>query len=182
MKKYPHNGPMKSLTKMPLYLGLGVFVLSILMTTIKVGERGSITGTQSRASTTSSTLRLRSVTPNLISLEVLAQKEIEGIDVALRYDKSVIRILPSTLTPSDAFVTAGGIVDEQNGTFSFSAVAKKAGIQSGVVATFRVEASGRDKIPSNNSLSFINDGVSTTVIDRGTGQNILSNVEGIPSK
>lgn len=164
---------MKFLYKLPLYLGLSVFVLTVLVSAIKVGERGGIVPNQSQATIAKAILTLRFSSPDFISVTLNSDKEVAGVDVTLNYDKDKLSILPSTLTGGPAFVTTGGNIEEATGEFSFSALAKEKSVTSGIVATFNISAKNKsEKIDA--TLQFIKGEGKTAVIDKTTGENILT--------
>lgn len=159
-------------------MGLSVFVLAVLVSAVKVGERGIITSQQSQATAKKATLTLRFSSPDFISVTLNSDKEVAGVDVALNYDKDKLSILPSTLTGGPAFVTTGGNIEESIGEFSFSALAKEKSVTSGIVATFNISAKNKsEKI--DTTLQFIKGKGKTAVIDKTTGENILTRADSL---
>lgn len=166
----------RSFIRLPLYLGLAVMVASVLISAMTVGQRGSITSLKSRASSTDASLSLRFVSPNMINISLVSQKPIAGIDVALQYDKDKVTVMPSTLTSGPSFTTTGGIADETNGTFSFSAIARNPSVSSGIVATFQV-------VPKQTSVDalfqFVETAGKTAVLDQASGNTMTVTTEGV---
>lgn len=168
---------MKILTKIPLYLGLSMFVLAIVVSAIKLGERNSQNSLQSRASSTNSTLTLRYSAPDLVSITLSAAHDVAGVDAVIEFDKDKIIVMPSTLVGGPKFLTTGGLTDESLGTFSFSALAKEQNIQAGIVATFTIAPKNAEKI--DTVLKFVKGEGKTAVIDRTTGENTLGSAEAL---
>ncbi len=172
---------MKKFVKLPLYFGLFIFVAAILLSAIKVGEKGSITNQKSKASSAGASLSLKYTPPNLVSVLVNSEKEIAGVDAVIKFDKENISVLPSTLRGTTAFTTTGGKVDEKNGTFSFTALVKTK-TASGIIASFDIKTLGK---PSGE-LSFVTGSEGSAVIEAATKENILTSTVGVnlsqPSK
>lgn len=166
---------MKSFSKLPLYLGLSVLVISILFSAIRLGENKSVADIKSRAGTAGASLSLQFSTPDVVSVSVTSEKEIAGIDAVITFNKDVATILPSTLSAGSSFVTSGGEVNEEAGTFSFSALAKGS-VTAAVVATFNVQAKGAESVTA--SLQFAQGEEKSAVIEKASGTNILSQGSG----
>lgn len=167
---------MRILTKLPLYLGLSIFVLAVLVSAVKVGERGGIVPNQSQATVAKATLTLRFTSPDLVSITLNSEKEVAGVDVEIKYEKDKLSILPSTLTGGPTFVTTGGNLEESAGTFSFSALAKEKSLTSGIVATFNIGPVNQSK-SLDTTLQFNKGEGKTAVIDKVTGENILNRAD-----
>ncbi len=173
-----HNGvKMKSIAKLPLYLGLAVLVFSVLMATVKVGQKQTLTDQRSNAAGTGATLSLNFTPPNLVSVLLNSDVEVAGTDVTINFDSSKLTILPSTLAASPSFITTGGKVDDKEGTFSFSAISKSKAVTSGIVASFEVNAKNISDADSTE-LHFVTTDNQTTVINLNK-QNILSQSTGV---
>src|SRR3989338_1813016 len=140
----------KLITRFPLYLGIFVFIITILTVSIKLGESNTILSDRIKASLDEATVSLQFSLPNIISLSFVSSKEISAADLILTYNKREIVILPSTLMGMSGFITTGGQVDSQRGVFTFSAVGEEP-IKTGILATFRVR-----NISSNNSSKIEN--------------------------
>jgi hypothetical protein len=163
---------MKSLNKLPLYLGLSIFVFSVLVSAVKVGERNSLTSQQTRASASKATLELKFSTPDIVSVVLTSGKKIAGVDAVIKFDKNKLKILPSTLHGGSSFITAGGVIEEQKGLFSFSALAKEE-VSSGIVANFNIAASTKSSVDSELHLLVGQDG--SSVLEKTSLENILDN-------
>lgn len=166
---------MKPFSKIPLYLGLSVLVISILFSAVRLGQNKSVADIKSRAGAPKASLSLQFSAPDAVSVSVISEKEIAGIDAVITFNKDNVVILPSTLTASSSFVTSGGEVDEEAGTFSFSALARGS-VTAAVVATFNVETKGRESVTAN--LQFATGEGKSAVIEKATGGNILSQGSG----
>lgn len=168
---------MKSIAKLPLYLGIAVFVISVLFSAIKVGERGILTSQGVKATIPKASLSLNFSSPNMISVLLNAEKEVAGIDAVIKFESGKINILPSTLQAGNSFITSGGTVDRSQGTFSFSALAKSP-VSTGIVANFKIVPSKNlDKVQSE--LKFVEGTDGTAVIDKSTSQNVLYETSGV---
>lgn len=168
---------MKSFTKLPLYLGLAVLVFSVLMATVKVGQKQTLTDQRTKAAVTGATLSLNFTSPKLISVLLTSDAEVAGADVTIKFDSSKLSVLPSTLTAGPLFLTTGGIVNDKEGTFSFSALSKSKSVTSGIVASFEVNAKNVSNADSTE-LHFVTANSQTAVINLNK-QNILSQSTGV---
>lgn len=166
---------MKSAIKLPLYLGLAVFVVAVIVSVVKVGNQQTFTNLGSRANVTGASLILKYTTPNLVSVVITSDKEVSGTDVTVKFNNDKIAVLPSSLTPGVDFVTSGGNVEAVANTFTFSALSKNQSVKSGIVATFTVVP--KEAQTANADLQFV--GNATTVIDKTTQQNILTQTQGV---
>ncbi len=169
---------MKSFVKLPLYLGFFVFILSILVSAIKVGEQTAFSNQKTNASVSSASLSLKFTPPDLVSVILNSQKEVAGVDVLIRYEKDKVSISPSSLKNGSLFVTSGGQEDKSASTFLFSALASRQDVKSGIVATFQV-------LPIVNwpdittELSIVKGKNKSGVIDKASGEDILETVSGV---
>lgn len=161
-------------------MGLFVFVGAVLLSAVKVGsEKSALLVNRSNAAQSGAKLSLTFTKPNTISVILNSDSTVGGIDVVVKYDKSKLSILPSTLRAvSDSFITTGGILDSNNGTFKFSALTKS-DIKDGIVANFDVVPSANQK-EVNTQLQLASSGSGgSDVIDKATTQNILNSVNGV---
>jgi len=168
---------MRSILKLPLYLGLSVMVVSVLVSAITLGEKRTVISTQSQAKIEGSDLSMIFTSPNFLTVVLTTNKDITGVDVVIKFDTDKIIILPSTLLSGTAYTTSGGIVDETSGTFSFSALRRENSSSSGPVATFNVSPlEGADSVETE--FQFREGEGSSAVIDV-SGGNILNSTRGI---
>lgn len=172
---------MKSTAKLPLYLGLGVFVLSVIVSAVKIGNQQVYNTDKSHANVAVANLSLKYSPPNLVSVIVTSQSNINGADIVLKFNSDKITVLPSTLSGGPSFITSGGEADQQTGTFSFSALARKSPVTSDVLASFSVKPIG-DLESADADIQFVSVGSATTVIEKISGQNILGQAQGIKFK
>lgn len=164
-------------TKLPLYLGLGVFILSVIISGMKVGgeQLAYMTGKTS-ASTATASLTLRYSSPDLVSVSLDSQKDVAGVDAVLKYDKEAMSILPSTLAGGPQFITSGGVIDESKNTFSFNGLAKSP-VSTGIVATFKIiQVNGVDR---DIKMDFVVGTNGSAVIEKISGENILNSTSGV---
>ena len=167
---------MKFYTKIPLYFGLFVLVGSVLTSAIAVSERKTLTYLRTKAAANEAQLALNFSPPNLVSVYLTGIAQISGIDVTIKFDKTKIVILPSSLTAGTNFITSGGIVDEEGSIFSFSALPNKS-VNNGVVASFTLQPVGGKN--RETSLQFVPESAKTAVFEKTTGNNILTKATGV---
>lgn len=165
---------MKIFTKLPLYLGLGVLVLAILISTRMVSEQRSLSNNP-KASLTGAVLTMNQDGRGTVSVSLVSEKDVAGIDVVVKFDKTKIKILPSTLTSGSSFITSGGVVDDNADTFSFSALVKGDNVKSGIAGTFKVESIA---LNTESNLDFVTGEGKTAVIEKESGADILNNAVG----
>ena len=134
-------------TKFPLYLGITVFVLSVLMASIRIGEKGFVINSDLRAFQEQAILKLYFSEPNIISISAVSAKEIYGADITILYGRDTLAILPSTLSGFSSNITTGGEINQETGSFSFSVVSSNQPVKNGILATFRII--GTDGIDGN---------------------------------
>src|SRR3989344_9244547 len=67
---YPHNESMKSFTRLPLYLGIGVFVLSVILSGTAISDRNYLSRIRSQAGQNTATIKLVYAKPDLVSVVV----------------------------------------------------------------------------------------------------------------
>jgi len=169
---------MKSYSKLPLYLGLFVLVLSVLVSAVKVGEKQMIASQGARAKAGGASLSLNFSAPDLVGISLVSDKIIAGVDIVIKFDKNKVNILPSTLSGGSSFITSGGIIDEESGTFSFSALAKEEKLISPIVATFHVVPLVKSGSVESD-MEFVDDEGKTQVLEKSTVSNILGTTTGV---
>ena len=150
----------------------------ILFSAVKVGEKNNLTLIKSRAITSGAILKMIFTSPDLVSVSFSGDKLVSGVDVVIEYEKNKISILPSTLLSSPQFITSGGKVDEEAGTFSFSAMTKDKTIITGIIGTFKVVTKNK-YVRETTNLKFKTGEGGSSVIDAESGKNILINTEGV---
>ncbi|MCJ7740443.1 hypothetical protein MUP32_03960 [Candidatus Microgenomates bacterium] len=162
----------KVFAKMPLYLGLSVFVISVLVSVVTVSNKNVVTNQLTQATVKSAKLSLVYNSPDLISVIVNSEKEIAGADVVLKFDREKIEIIPSSLIPGQDFSSTGGLIDENSGNFIFSVLSSGDSVMSGVMATFKIKPKeGVAGIETN--ISFETADEQTAVISKLENENIL---------
>lgn len=167
---------MKSFAKLPLYLGLAVLVFSVLISVIKIGNQQAFTSQRTRANVSGASLVLKYTAPDLVSIILTSDKEVSGVDITVKFNGDKIKILPSSLTSGPLFITSGGTVNDKSNVFAFSAITKNTPVAAAVVATFNVlPKEGLNTAEAD--IQFEN--VGTTVIAKDSGQNILTNTQGV---
>jgi len=167
----------KIIKKLPLFLGIGVLVVSIMVSAASVGQKKSVARTVSQASEEQVKLSLIFTDPDIISVILSSPKPVLGADVVLSYDKSAVTILPSTLTGGSLFTVGSGLTDEEKGVFKFSAAAKDQPASSGILTTFRIQK--KEGFTGDTTIDFDESDQGTTVLEKDSFQNILSTTEGI---
>lgn len=173
-----HNGCyMKLFSKLPFYAGVFALVLSVMVATVQLGTKGQLS-TRISASTAKASLALQYSPPDLVSVSLNSEKDVDGVDVVIRFDKNKVAILPSTLTGTENFSLAGASIDNEKSTFSFSALPKKEGIKIGLIATFRVAG----KLPTETAtdLELVESGEDKSVVlEKSGGSDILTSTTGV---
>jgi hypothetical protein len=172
-----HNDRMKAFSRIPMYTGLSVFVLAVVLSAVKVSENRSVTNLTSRASATQAVLTLNYTKPNIVSVLLTSNRDVAGLDVGLTFDPTRMTILPTTLTGGPGVVTTGGLLNEKEGTFAFSALPQGSSFTAGIVATFTISA--KSDLKEKTTLSFDTNNSRTVVLERGTSTNVLSRAEAV---
>ena len=107
---------MKSVTKLPLYIGLFVMTIAVVVSAVKLSDNRS--SERVKAGTANSSLSLNFSSPDIVSLAVTSDQVVAGLDAAIKFDDDKITILPSSLKGERTFITSGGRVDDGNNLFS----------------------------------------------------------------
>lgn len=165
------------ITKIPLYLGLAIFVFSILLTSVRVGENQKMARIESQAEQKEGTkLSLKFIPPEIISVVIKADVDVKEVDSFIKYDPRVINIISDSLVSGPAYSITGSNNDQDKGIFSFTATAQ-GGIKTEIVANFKVEP----KIENTKEiiLKFITGADGTYVYGGETFSNILTSAEGV---
>lgn len=176
-----HNETMKQLTRLPLYLGLIIFIFSVVLSGMKLGENNAAVTNTTNANQSGAVLTSRFVSPNLINVSFNSKKDVSEIYITFHYDKDMISVVPSSLSPGPSFNLKENIIDNDNGYFRFDAVTSLNNQKSGLVASFKI-------IPKNNlttgktAISFITGNHATFVTDYVTGGDVLLNTEDVTIK
>lgn len=166
---------MKRFNKLPLYAGLAVFMVAVMVSAVKLGEKSSLTYNRTQASQSGALLALKFSQPDTISITINSDKEIAGVDLVIKYENNKVKILPSTLKGGNTEVLTGGVVDENKGTFSFS-ILPQVPIKTGVLASFNI-------VPANNlknvdsEMQIIEGPDGSSVLDQDATSNILKATE-----
>jgi hypothetical protein len=166
---------MKYLTKIPLYTGIAVFIISIFISVSKVTSNSSLANIQSRATEKGAKLMIKYTEPKYISILLNSENKVGGVDVTIKYNMDKLDILSSTLSGGTLYTVTGGNTDLTNGTFSFSAIPKSETVKSGIVATFEIRPKNNG-ISKETEISFVTLNDATVVLETPSGKNSL--VEG----
>lgn len=166
---------MKSFSKLPLYLGLAVLVISVLISAVKVGNEQAFTSGKTSANVSGTALSIKYTFPNMVSVLLTGDMEIKGADVVLKYNAEKLSVLPSSLTGGSNITVIGGIADEEKNTFSFSAISKDELFKNGVLATFSVKSKSGGSTEGDIQFAV----PETQVIAKDSSQNILKSSQGI---
>ena len=129
----------KPAVKFPLYLGIFVFIITVISVSIKLGDRNILLSKRLFANQDEAKFKLDYSNPDIISITFNSTKEISGADLGLSFDKNNLEVLPSTLSGSSGYITTGGDLDTARGHFSFSAVNSDNLIKNGILATFKIK-------------------------------------------
>lgn len=139
MKRLSINHQLVSpFVKLPLYLGLAVFVLTVIVSSVTIGERGAVFNSNLQAKEELPKISLIFSKPSSLTLSVVGKQKIKGIDLVLKYDPKVVEILPSTLSGFSQNLTSGGEADPAAGIFSFSALSNLNNFQNNLIASFKI--------------------------------------------
>lgn len=166
---------MRNFAKLPLYLGMAVLVVSVLVSAVKIGNRQAFTSQKTKAGTSGASLILKYTSPNIVSVLLTADKSIKGADISLAFNGDKIQVLPSSLSSGPDFAASGGNIDLKENIFTFSVVTQKKDISAGVLASFNVYPVWGDTAEAD--LQFPED--ANTVIEDSSGQNILTQTQGV---
>jgi len=136
----------KVITKLPLYIGLTVLIITVIAGAIKIGEGNSIVRPRTKAFQKEVQLEFDFSLPNIIFINFISDTDILGADISLKYISKKIDILPSTLQGMSGYITSGGEINTVKGTFDFSAVTENP-VKTGIFALVRVsDLSGKNRI------------------------------------
>jgi hypothetical protein len=178
--KLNHNERMKVFSRIPMYAGFSVFAISVILSAVKVSENRSVTNLSSSAAVAQVMLSLSYSKPNLVSVLLTSTQDVAGLDVGVSFDSNILTILPTSLTGGPGVVTTGGVLNEEGGTFSFSALPQGSAFASGIVATFTIAP--KDGKSGSTTISFDTKNSHTAVLSRGTNLNVLSKTESVTIK
>ena len=154
-------------TSFPLYLGLIVFVFSLLAVSIKIGEKTTVQTGRLKASQPEANFSINFSQPNIVSLYFVSTKEVQGGDFVIKFNNREIELLPSTLTGQSGFITNGGDLDLEKGLFSFSAANIESPLKSGIIASFNIKGNSSE-IDLSKILKIEFDAQQSRVIDQDT--------------
>lgn len=157
--------------KIPLYSGLFMFVLSVLVWGSVMGQKTYVSYRSAQATVEAASLVLRYTEPDLVSVEVQSNAPISNLHTTLRYDPAVLAFPDSALAGS-VFT----LQDEtaEDGEISFVAIPTKESVSSGIVATFRITRINQSQ---SSDVVFVQNEENTAVFSRKTGQNVLRAAE-----
>lgn len=141
MKRKLINKKTNFFVKLPLYLGISVFVLTVVVSSVTIGERGSVFTANLKAKNDLPKLSLIYTQPQSITLSLVGSQKIKGLDLVLKYEPGVIEILPSTLSGFSQNFLTGGETDPAAGTFTFSALSEPDDFQNNLIASFKINVS-----------------------------------------
>ena len=165
--------------KLPLYVGLSVFIVSVLISTVVLGEQVFVGRKLVEAEEESSEIALVYTPPNLVGVVMTSNSEVYSIGFTLRFDPEKFFIDQSTFYPNPAFSLYYKIVDNEKGIARLRLTVKKKGVKSAVVASFAVQPVNY-KGPFSSTISLLESSEdSTFVISKETDKNILTSTEGV---
>src|SRR3990167_7789058 len=113
--------PNSHLSRLPLYLGMSFFVLTLLFSALKISQKNSLTGSESRANQNLPELILTFLKPDTVSLNLISQTEMRALDIVLKYEPEILEI-----------------TDSSSGIYSFSAISPESDIKSGTIALWKI--------------------------------------------
>jgi len=167
-------------SRIPLFIGIAVFIIAILVSAVKIGQNRSLTSENVKANVSGAELSLQYIAPETVSVILNTAKTVSGVDVWITLSPRDLEVLPSTLQAGSGYITSGGTYDQTNQSFVFSAI--RAGeAQSQIVATFQLGPKAR--IASIDGVMDFNktDG-NTSVIEKDSGADILVKTTGVKFK
>lgn len=168
---------MNPVHRMPLYLGLAVFIIAILVSAVKIGQSRSLSQLGARAGIAPYSLRLTHTENGWVSVLLNVDRPVAGVDVSIRIPSLDATILPSSLAAGPGYIVSGGSFDEATRHFTFSAVAIGEN-QTGLVAKFQTGPMMRvENIPVE--LEFDTSEGATEVIERTTGNSLDVSTQGV---
>src|SRR3989344_8492716 len=130
--------PNSHLSRLPLYLGMSFFVLTVLFSVLKISQKNSLSGSESRANQNLPELILSFLKPDTVSLNLISQTEVRALDIVLKYKPDILEIIPQSLEAGQSFVVSLEKNDSSSGIFSFSAISPEADIKSGTIALWKI--------------------------------------------
>lgn len=142
------------MTRLPLYLGILIVLISVFTTTLKLGEKALYLSGIIKAQQNLVKLSLNYSAPDIITLAVNGDKIISGGDFTLSYNNDEIEILPSSLNGLSGYITTGGELESGSGRYSFSAVNTDEPIATGILASFRITDKQTDKFDINSRIKL----------------------------
>jgi hypothetical protein len=163
--------------KLPLYLGLALFMMTVLLTGTKLGDNKSLTSLFTKANEEGAALSLQSLAGDSVAVFVDTKKEVSGMDITLKIEPKGIHVIPSTLVSGPGYAVSGGTMDPDTNTFSFSALRKPEEGATSYVATFKLEGIGGVWSGLTADMSYVLDNDATVVLEKSTGKNILIKAE-----
>jgi hypothetical protein len=169
---------MKHLIKLPLYLGILLLIISVTISVSEVGKQGFSFNTRTKANISGATLGITYTSPDIVSILLNSQSDVAGVDVVVKYDNTKIEILPSTLRSNNPFITMGGMINDKDSSYSFSAIVKGNGVKSGIVASFNIKPRIIGELSQTEMFITSGEGKSS-VVQKDTNSNILIKSEGI---
>jgi len=130
--------PNSHLSRLPLYLGMSFFVLTLLFSALKISQKNSLTGSESRANQNLPELILTFLKPDTVSLNLISQTEMRALDIVLKYEPEILEIIPQSLEAGQSFVISLEKTDSSSGIYSFSAISPESDIKSGTIALWKI--------------------------------------------
>lgn len=168
---------MKFLKRLPLYLGVFVFIVSVLVVSNRAAQNGTLTNTRSQASTHKAKLNLIFTSPDIVTMTLATDVSVSRADISLKYDPKTLDIIGSSVTgnaSTDVSITKD---DKTGGLVSFIIFPKNQDFTTGILSTFKIV-----KLHPNTKdakIEFVTAGGETAVVDSGTKENILNEVNSL---
>lgn len=134
------------LTKLPLYLGMAVLTLSLIVSGLQLSKKGSQTQTASQASSNTANLiiipskgsyRVGDLIDIAVSLSSVDR--VKGADVVLKFNPNLTSVDPLTIKAGNAFSLIGTpTVENKNGLIKLSLVTNSEGEMNAILFTARM--------------------------------------------
>ncbi|MBI4066746.1 hypothetical protein HY407_00020, partial [Candidatus Gottesmanbacteria bacterium] len=138
---------MKKLTKLPLYIGMGVLMLSLLFTAYQVTNSAPALQTQTQATTDKVQVQLIPAKGTFpigeeveLAFTLVSDQEVGGSDLVVRFDPTFVNIFPDKISAGNQFGLASvNITNIAKGEMIVSYVAKnKTGEKNAILGSIKM--------------------------------------------
>lgn len=170
---------MKRLTKLPLYLGMAVLVMSLVVA-VSVSQKNTITQQTSHAAVGSTSLSLNPAASSFrigesatVAISISSSQNIGGVDLVLDYNHFLGQVDEKSIMGSNKFSLVRANVDANRGVLTASFIANNPnGESNAFIGSFGIKAFK----PGDMSLSIDN---SSKIVAAGSLNIISSSLGGV---